>query len=407
MRKLKTFFSGLVILSTMLIPIAGDMIYVRGAQGVGHFRRLYDDLAGWQQRRETLAEHTRKAFQIDLAKAKEPPQGQSAYAPKIEADGIIIDRFYVETMPGYYLCGNLYASADEAVNGKPMPLVMLAQGHFNESWDNRDRFFRDFQHLAAAFAQRGFLVVTWDMIGRGDDRNGRDEEALLPHKDNYNTALQTWNSIKLLSYLLSERFTAESAYTVDARYVALTGASGGGTQTIHAALLDDRLTAAIPVVMVSAYSNGGCECENGLNAMRDGRFKTNNCERIAAFAPKPLLVISDGDDWTKRTPAVEYPYLQEVYSFYGAKEKVENFHDLHGRHDYSLIKRQHALDFLLRQWALPRNGVYGLPYIKDTYTLQSYEQLRTFSTASGLARPADALRSCAELYARIRVEVAS
>ena len=392
MQKLISFFTTLAVLSSMVVNIAGDLVYIRGVQGVRYFYRMYDNLEAWEARKESVAGHTLDTFRIDIAVAKEAPQGKTAYAPKIETDGIRIDRFYVETIPGYYLCANIYASADPAVNEKPMPLVMLAQGHFSG-----DRCFKDFQYLGAAFAQRGFLVVAWDMVGRGDDN-------LLPHHDNYNTVLQTWNSMKLLSYLLSERFTAESSYKIDEKHVAVTGASGGGTQAIHMSLLDDRLTAAIPVVMVSAYFGGNCECENGINALRGegflGRmkFKTNNCERIACFAPKPLLVISDGDDWTKRNPDVEYPYLRYVYSFYGAETKVENFHDLHGVHDYSLVKRQAALDFLLRQWELPANGVYDVPYTKDTYTLKAYDELRTFGASSGLARPADAAQTNQELY---------
>jgi len=400
MHKLISFFTTLAVLSSMIINIAGDLVYIRGVQGTRYFYGLYDNLEAWEARREIVTGHTVDTFRIDIDEAKKAPEGETAYAPKIERDGILIDRLYVETIPGYYLCVNLYASADPAVNGEPMPLVMLAQGHFNEGRDNRDRFFRDFQHLGAAFAQRGFLVVTWDMIGRGDCGNGSG----LSHYEDVNTVIQTWNSMKLLSYLLSDRFTAESSYKVDERYVAVTGASGGGTQAIHMSLLDDRLTAAIPVVMVSAYFGGNCACENGINAMKGegflGRtkFKTNNCERIACFAPKPLLIISDGDDWTKRSPDVEYPYLQYVYSFYGAQRKVENFHDLHGVHDYSLPKRQAALDFLLRQWGLPANGVYDVPYIKDTYTLGTYDELGTFGASSGLARPADAARSNQELY---------
>ena len=392
MQRLMAFFSTLAVLSSMVVNIAGDMVYIRGVQGVRYFYRMYDSLDAWEARREIVTGHTADTFKIDIDKAKEAPEGKSAYAPRLQSDGVLIDRFYLETIPGYYLCGNVYASADPAVNEKPMPLVMLAQGHFSG-----DRCFKDFQYLGAAFAQRGFLVVAWDMVGRGDDN-------LLVHHDNYNTVLQTWNSMKLLSYLLSVRFTDEASYKIDEKYVAVTGASGGGTQTIHMTQLDDRLTAAIPVVMVSAYFGGNCECENGINALKGSgfwgrlKFRTNNVERIACFAPKPLLVISDGDDWTKRNPDVEYPYLQYVYSFYGAQPKVENFHDLNGVHDYSLPKRQAALDFLLRQWALPKNGVYDIPYTKDTYSLKTVEELRTFTASSGLARPADAAQTNKELY---------
>ena len=401
LQKITAFFTALAMLTSvqMLVPIIGEITYIRGALGVCGFYRLYDTPGEWQARRETVVGHTLDVFQIDLDKAKQVPEGKTGYAPKVAADGVSIDRFYVETIPGYYLCANLYASADPAVNTAPMPLVMLAQGHFSG-----DRHNSDYQYLAAAFAQRGFLVVSWDMVGRGDDN-------LLSHYDNYNTVIQTWNSMRLLSYLLSERFTAESTYQINTDYVAVTGASGGGTQAIYMSLLDDRLTASIPAVMVSAYSSGYCQCENGVNALRKRNrlgvttFKTNNAERVAAFAPKPLLLISCGDDWTMRTPYDEYPYLRYVYSFYGAGSKVENFHDLRGVHDYSLPKRQAALDFLLRQWELPSNGVYDVPYTKDTFIPMAYDQLGTFGASSGPSRPPDASRSVLELYQRIIQEV--
>jgi len=402
MQKLLAFFSVLSMWASLFAPIMADTIFVRGVKGTGYFYKLYDNREAWEARREFLDGHTLEVFQLDPEQARQTPEGKTAYAPRThDTDaGIYIERFYVETIPGYTLCANIYASADPAVNRSPMPLIMLAHGHFNRSWDNRDRFFEDSQYLGAAFARRGYLVVAWDMVGLGDDRIAA-KKSILPHENKYNTVIQTWNSMRLLSYLLSDRFTQDSSYQVDGRYVAATGASGGGTQTLYLSMLDDRVTASIPVVMVSAYFNGDCKCENGVNALRTCKVKSNICERAACFAPKPLLVISDGDDWTRRNPDIEYAYLQYVYSLYGAQPNVENFHDLHGVHDYSLSKRQAALDFLLRHWDLPKNGVYDLPYTEDHYTLKSVEDLKTFSASSGLARPADYERDIRALYGRV------
>ena len=386
----------------MLRPIIADTIFVRGVKGVRYLYKQCSSLEAWEARKAFLLKNTLDIFKLNLAKAREAPEGKTAFAPKIydEAAGVVIERFYVETIPGYYLCGNMYVSADPAVSQKPMPLILLGHGHFNKSWDNRDRFYQDHQYLGAAFAKRGFLVAAWDMVGHGDDRIDA-QHFILEHEDKLNTVIQTWNSVRLLSYLLSARFTAETTYRIDERYVAATGASGGGTQAIYLSVLDDRVTASIPVVMVSAYFNGDCKCENGVNALRTWRLKSNIAERIACFAPKPLLTISDGDDWTRRNPHDETPYLQYVYSLYGAQAKMENFHDLHGVHDYGLVKRQTALDFLLRQWELPANGVYDLPYTEDTLALRPVEELRTFGASSGLSRPAEYVKSNGELYEMI------
>jgi len=93
--------------------------------------------------------------------------------------------------------------------------------------------------------------------------------------------------------------------------------------------------------------------------------------------------------------------LQHVYSLYGAQAKMENFHDANGVHDYGLVKRQAALDFLLRQWGLPANGVFDVPYTEDTLALRPVEELRTFGASSGLSRPAEYVKSNRELYESI------
>ena len=71
---------------------------------------------------------------------------------------------------------------------------------------------------------------------------------------------------------------------MDPARVAVTGASGGGTQTFLLAAIDDRPAVAFPAVMVSARMQGGCTCENA-DYLRVG---TGNVELAALFAPRPL-----------------------------------------------------------------------------------------------------------------------
>ena len=114
---------------------------------------------------------------------------------------------------------------------------------------------------------------------------------------------------------------------VDSKRLVCTGESGGGTQTYNLYAVDDRLTAAAPVCMVSSMMQGGCVCENAPGL----RFDTNNVEIGAMIAPKPLLLVNSSQDWTRHTPDVEYPAIRSIYGLYGLEENVE--HDMENSPD--------------------------------------------------------------------------
>ena len=302
------------------------------------------------------------------------------FTPKRKFDGYTVENVAIETIPGFYLCGSLYRPA----KGKgPFPAVLSPHGHFNSTDLNENGRYRPDQQIRCAMlAKMGAVVFSYEMFGYG--------ESLLQitpadHRTSFTSTMQTLNSIRVIDFLTSLPY-------VDSKRIGVTGESGGGTQTFLLTALDDRVTVSVPVVMVSSYYQGGCACESGLPIHSCTDLMTNNVEIAAMASPRPLLVISDGSDWTRDVPEIEFPYLKRVYGLYGKPELVENVHLADEGHDYGVSKRMPMYDFMARHLGLNINAVKDKKSGKideSKVTIEKYDAQLVFGKEGKL--PANAL----------------
>ena len=277
-------------------------------------------------------------------------------------NGYIVENIAIEGMPGQLITGNIYRPI--SVREK-VPAILTPHGHWYTP-DNYGRFRPNMQKRCAALARMGAVVFAYDMVGFG-------EYTTIRHDDSLSLRIQTFNSKRVLDYLCSRD-------DVDNSRIGVTGASGGGTQTMYISLIDPRIKVSVPVVMVSSFFYGGCVCESGLPVTRGKDYATNLADIAAMFAPKPLLFVTDGNDWTRTAPKVEYPYIRNVYKLYDAEKNVVNVHLPNEHHSYGFAKRKPMYPFMAKHLGLDYKKILNKKgEIDESFiTLLSTEDLKVF-----------------------------
>ena len=311
---------------------------------------LYHNKAEWEARRDTLRREVRQRLELDafldscvVVKDKKGHAERPVILSKVRRhDGYTTQNICIELTPGQHLFGTIYApyglKKKEKIKNKKHALIVCPDGH----WPMRYR--KDEQQRLGTLARMGAVCVDFDLYGWGESEQEVGAEA---HHTSRAHVYQAACGYILLDWMLTHR------KDIDSQRVGVMGGSGGGTHTVLLSLLDERVTASAPVVHLASHFDGGCPCESG-KPVQLSAGGTCEAELAAVMAPKPMLIVSDGGDWTSSVPTLEFPYLQRIYGFYGAQDQVRNVHLPNDRHDFNEHKRQAVYDFFIDVFGLDR-----------------------------------------------------
>jgi dienelactone hydrolase len=351
--------------------------------------------AEWEKQSRAIRERILVAAGLWPMPPKEPLK--PVIHGRIDRGDYTVEKVFFASLPGHYVSGNLYRP--KKTSGK-IPGVLCPHGHWkngrlNDAGEKRARWQIDqggeatmagarffLQARMVQLARLGCVVFHYDMVGYADSQpivhgaGFTDAEAELRLQSAL--GLQTFNSIRALDFLLS-------LPEVDSKRIGVTGASGGGTQTLLLCAVDPRPTVAFPAVMVSTNMQGDCECE-AADLLRMG---INNVAIAALFAPKPLAM-SGARDWTIDIERKGLPELKQIYALYGQDDNVHAKCFRQFGHNYNRVSRQMMYDWFNSHLNLGQKS----PVVEQDFWPIDPKDLTVFDADH--PRPADA-KSAAEL----------
>lgn len=340
-------------------------------------------LEAWQERAEAVRRQTRVAvgvWPMPRTSQEAPWIGSERVFPASDdAPGYSVAPMTFEGLPGLVVTGSLYrpypAPSGPGV-GVLCPHGHWPEGRFHDAGDSAarrqiaigaERFMAaarsPMQARCVQLARMGCTVLLYDMLGyadsrqislerahrfarQTDDENRADEEGWLLFSPRAEAHLQSPMALQTIATLRAVEAVA-ALPEVDPGRIAITGASGGGTQSFIAAAIDPRIAAAFPAVMVSTGMQGGCTCENAC-LLRDG---TGNVEIAATIAPRPLGLTA-ANDWTRTMPEDGFPELKQLYSLHGAADAVALHPAVHFDHNYNHVSRTAMYGWINRVFGL-------------------------------------------------------
>ena len=227
------------------------------------------------------------------------------------------------------------------MGGARYPGVLFQMGH-----STNGKAYDVYQKCCQGLARLGYVVLAFDPMGQGERTyypgpvawrtrlpGTADDEHTVPGKQmllvgDSSARLQTWDAVRSLDYLASLPM-------VDPQRLASTGQSGGGTNTMLLAAVDDRLAAAAVAcpntenIAVANFNPPGATDDAEQNFPGAGPLGFDRWDLLYPLAPKPLLVLPSARDFFGTyspnyisSGSEEFGKLKKIYEVMGYPERL-------------------------------------------------------------------------------------
>lgn len=302
------------------------------------------------------------------------PVGVNAPKPQVklvstyEKNGYKLENVLFDSFSGWEVNATVYVPLNFE---PPFPAVIVPVGHSGKQFDN-------YQFPCQYFARCGFLTISFDPPGQSSEKQEGNDHFVDGVRCYIvgETSSQYFiaDAIRCIDYL-------ETRNDVDmSNGVAMTGVSGGGTTTITAGLLDDRITVVGPSCCLSPDSElfleqCYCNCPETQMFARHGRG-IDDVDLACAMAPKPMLIMTGEFDEVfnlddAKTLSIE---VEKSYKSAGTPNAYE-FYVCPNGHCYSIDQVQVFVKFMDKHY-LKRQLDQTRTWPQEELILDPYEDIQ-------------------------------
>ncbi|WP_209146454.1 MULTISPECIES: alpha/beta hydrolase [Chitinophaga] len=310
----------------------------------------------WEQRRLWL----RKTLQEAVGAFPEKTPLHVKVTATLKKDGFRVENIVYESQPGFFVTGSLFVP--ELKKGEKAPAVLYCSGHSATGYRSAV-----YQHVILNLVKKGFVVFAFDPVGQGerleyyDAATKRSKHKWPSNEHSYPGAQLFMNGRTLAMYMIWDGIRAVdlllSRKEVDASRIAVTGRSGGGTQSAYIAAFDERIKVAAPENYITSFTRlfqsiGPQDAEQNFpGGIARG---LDMGDLLMVRAPKPCLMITTSRDMFSIQGAQES--AREVAAMYAALDGKENFQMVTDDAPHASTKKNREALYAFLQQHLGRPG---------------------------------------------------
>lgn len=271
-------------------------------------------MSEWQKAGDGLAGAFRQTIGPEAETSLVVEHRDTLFTPDLE-----IQKLLFSSMQDHWVTANLYLPRHRPKNQK-LPAIICACGH-------AELGKASFTQRAAALALNGYATLVIDPVGQGERRVLHPAAASVQHNcigsrfvlAGYNLAWMFIQDNRAAVSLL------EQHDVVDGDRIGMTGSSGGGWLTVHAAALDKRIKVIAPAAAVRSYRHK-LHVDDAEQSLHDMQSLGLDFPALLGLlvCPRPTLIIANEQDiWSIESTQYAFDTAKRFYEMQGKADHLQ------------------------------------------------------------------------------------